>query len=90
MSIRVNIPHLLQYLTDNRKMAEVSGSTVGECLKHLVKQFPPVEEALFDEHGKLNSYLDIYVNEESAYPEELAKPVRSGDELDIIFMIDGG
>lgn len=90
MSIKVNIPHLLQHLTDGRRIVEVNGSTVGECLKHLVEQFPLIQEALFDEHGKLNSYLDIYVNEESTYPEDLAKPVRFGDELDIIFMIDGG
>jgi len=90
VSIKVNIPHFLQYLTDGRKVVEVNGSTVGECLKHLVEQFPLIEKALFDEHGKLISYLDIYVNEESAYPEDLVKPVRPGDELDIIFMIDGG
>ena len=90
MSIKVNIPYLLQYLTNGGKVAEVNGSTVGECLKHLAEQFPLIEKALFDEHGKLISYLDIYVNGESAYPEELGKPVKPGDELDILFMIDGG
>ncbi|MBI2979332.1 MAG: MoaD/ThiS family protein [Chloroflexi bacterium] len=32
----------------------------------------------------------IYVNEESAFPEELARPVKDGDELHIVTMIAGG
>lgn len=34
--------------------------------------------------------INIYVNGESAYPEELAKPVKDGDELTIDLIIEGG
>ena len=71
-------------------MAEVNGNTVGECLKHLVKQFPGIEKELFDKNGKLDSSYDIYVNGESTYPERLAKSVKDGDELSIILIIGGG
>jgi hypothetical protein len=30
------------------------------------------------------------VNMESTYPEELAKPVRDGDEIHITLMLSGG
>jgi len=90
MGIKVNIPYFLQHLTNGVELAEVNGSTVGECLKHLVEQFPLIEERLFDEQGKLLIYFNIYVNGESAYPEELAKPVKDGDELHIAFLIGGG
>jgi len=90
MSIKVNIPLFLQPVTGGVKVAEVSGSTVGECLKHLVEQFPLIEKELFDVNGKLPGYYDIYVNGESTYPEELAKPVKDGDELHMLVMIDGG
>ena len=71
-------------------MAEVNGDTVGKCLKHLTEQFPPLENQLFSEQGKLLYYIDIYVNGLSSYPEELDKPVKDGDELSIRFIIGGG
>jgi molybdopterin converting factor small subunit len=91
MSTKVNIPHFLQYLiTDDVKIADVNGTTVGECLRHLVEQFPIIEKELFDKDGKLHFYIDIYVNGKSAYPEKLSKPVEDGDELHIIIIIEGG
>ena len=90
MSIKVNIHQSFYHFTNNQGIAEVNGSTVGQCLDHLVKQFPDIDKGLFDKHGKLLNYVDIYVNGESAYPEELAKPVKAGDELSIIFIIAGG
>jgi len=90
MGIKVNInPTLYQY-TNNQGIAEVKGDTVGQCLDHLVKQFPGIEKALFDKKGKLLNYIDIYINGESSYPEELSKPVKEGDELHIVIIIAGG
>ena len=76
--------------TGDKQVAMVEGSTVGQCLDHLVKQFPGIEEALFDKDGKLKYWLNIYVNRESCYPEELVKPVKNGDEIHIIPVIVGG
>jgi molybdopterin converting factor small subunit len=44
---------------------------------------------LFDKSGNLLNYVDIYVNGESSYPEELAKPVKDGDEIHITLIIAG-
>jgi len=91
MSIKVNIPWFLRQLINEVEVAEVDGSTVGECLEHLVEQFPIIKQKLFnDKTGKLFDYIDIYVNRESSYPEESAKPVKDGDEIHIILIIDGG
>lgn len=90
MSIKVNINPLLYHYTNNRGIAEVKGDTVGQCLDHLAKQFPGIEAALFDKNGKLLNFVDIYINGESTYPEELAKPVKDGDELHIVITVAGG
>ena len=90
MSIEINIPSYLQPFTNNMEVVEVNGSTVGECLNHLVKQFPSIEKMLFTKNGKLLSYVSIYVNEEDAYPEELAKPIKDGDKFYILYIIGGG
>ena len=90
MSITVNIHQALRHLINNQATAEVNGTTVGECLAALVKQFPGIKTKLFNKKGKLLNYVDIYVNLESSYPEELAKPVMDGDKLSITLMIAGG
>jgi len=90
VGIKLNIHQTLHHLTNSQATAEVNGNTVGECLNDLVKQFPGIETKLFDKKGKLLNYVDIYVNLESSYPEELAKPVKDGDELSITLIISGG
>jgi molybdopterin synthase sulfur carrier subunit len=90
MSIKVNIHPSFQRYTNGLSEAKVEGSTVGECLDQLVKQFPDIKEELFDINGELLAYVDIYVNHKSAYPEELNKVIKDGDELDIVHLIFGG
>lgn len=90
MSIKVDIPYFFQYLADGVEVAEVNGSTVGECLEDLIKQFPNIKQLLFTKSGKLDMFRDIYVNGESIYPEGLAKPVKDGDELYIAILVAGG
>ena len=90
MSIKINIPSYMQSLTNNTEVVEINGSTVGECLKHLVKQFPGMKKQLFSKSGNLFENIIISVNGESTYPEQLAKPVKDGDELNIVFIIGGG
>ena len=90
MSIKVNLHQNLHHLTNGQDVAEVNGNTIGQYLEHLIKQFLAIERGLFDKQGKLLNYVDIYVNGESTYPEELAKPVKDGEELSIILIIAGG
>ena len=90
MSIKINIPSYMQSFTNNMEVVEVSGNTVGECLSHLAKQFPGIKKQLFSKHGELFEYIIISVNGESTYPEQLAKPVKDGDELNIVLIIGGG
>ncbi|TET72918.1 MAG: ThiS family protein [Candidatus Aminicenantes bacterium] len=90
MSVKVKIHQTLRHLTNGQGTVEVSGNTVGECLYDLVKQFPGIKPKIFDNKGKLLNYVDIYVNLESSYPEELAMSVKDGDRLHITIIIGGG
>lgn len=91
MSIKIYIhPHLFGF-TNNEESAEVRGRTVGECLKQLAYQFPGLDKGLFDKrNGGVLPIFDIWVNNESAYPEGLAKPVQDGDEIYITMVLSGG
>lgn len=90
MSVKVHIHPSLRHLTDDREVVEVNGSNVGECFDTLVAEYPNLDEWLYEEKGKLSKYIDIFVNDESAYPEELRKPVKDGDEIYILMQIAGG
>ena len=90
MSVKIKVPSYMKSFTNNMEVVEVNGNTVGECLNHLVKQLPGMKKQLFSKDDNLFENIIISVNGESAYPEQLAKPVKDGDKLDIIFLIGGG
>ena len=90
MSVKINIPIFLQKLTNNVKVVNVSGSTIGECIDQLIKRFPGVEKELFDKDGNLHYHLTVWINRESTHPDMLAKSINDGDELDIIRLHMGG
>ena len=46
MSIKIHIPSYFQSYTNKMEVVEVNGSTVGECLNHVAKQFPGFERAM--------------------------------------------
>lgn len=91
MSIKVDIFHpRLKQLMGSTDSVRLNGNTVGECLNHLVKQFPGTEKWLFNEQGQLLKHVYVYVNAESAYKAELDAPVKEGDKLLIAALITGG
>jgi molybdopterin converting factor small subunit len=80
----------VQKFIQDRDRVEVNGSTVGECLDDLIRQFPGIEKWIFDEHRQLLRHVFVYVNAESARKADLAKPVKDKDELIIALLITGG
>ncbi|MBW2606349.1 MAG: ThiS family protein [Deltaproteobacteria bacterium] len=90
MSIKINIHKTHRQFTNGLDIVEVDGNTVGACLDNLVRQFPDMGKVLFNKKGKLVNVIEIYVNLKSAYPDELAKQVRDGDNIHITLMIAGG
>ena len=90
MGIRVHVHKTHRQFTDGQEIVEVEGRTVGDCLAGLVREFPPLKDNLFDKKGRLLNVIEVYVNMESAYPEELAKKVKDGDEIHITMMLAGG
>jgi len=90
LGIRVHIHKTHRQFTDGLEVVEVEGRNVGECLKQVVQKYPALREGLFDKKGGLLNVVEVYVNMESAYPEELAKKVSDGDQIHITMMLAGG
>ena len=90
MSARINLHKTHRQYTGGKEIVDVNGNTVGECLRDLVSQYPEIEKQIFDNKGNLLSVLEIYLNGASAYPDELKKVVKDGDEIHLLTMLAGG
>lgn len=90
MSIKIHIHVTHRRHTNGEKTIEVEGNTVEKALNNFVTQYPGMKKELFDKNGKLLHYIEIYLNKVSAYPGELEKPLKDGDEIHIITFLAGG
>ena len=90
MPVKIHIHATHRQFTNGLEVVAVEGNTVGECLNQLIKQFSGMEKALFAKKDKLLNIVEVYINHVSAYPNELAKPVKDGDEIHLIIMLAGG
>ena len=63
---------------------------MGECLDDLVRRYPGADKLLFDARGALLKPVYVFVNAESMYKADLAKPVSEKDELIVAVLATGG
>jgi molybdopterin synthase sulfur carrier subunit len=90
MSAKIHVHLTLRRFTNGEQEVEVEGKTVGECVESLIRKYPDIESSLLDKTGNLLKVVEVYVNGESAYPEELAKPIKDGDNIHLVLMLAGG
>jgi len=88
---KILIPTPLRQYADKRDSVELAGSTVGEVLGALTAQFPDLKKQIFNDEGKLRSFVNVYLNDEDIrYLRRDATPVANGDTLSIVPSIAGG
>ncbi len=91
MSVRVKIFHeeLRRAMGDPGEI-RVEGSTVGECLKDLVRRYPGAEPFMFDSQGRLHKRFYVFVNQESMFKADFDRPVTDKDELILVVLATAG
>ena len=88
---KILIPTPLRPYTDKQDAVDASGATVGELLADLTKKHAGLKAHLYNEQGKLRSFVNIYVNDEDIrYLEKEATPVKADDTISIIPSVAGG
>ncbi|GIV16083.1 MAG: molybdenum cofactor biosynthesis protein MoeB [Armatimonadota bacterium] len=91
MAVTVLIPGALQMYTGNQGEVQVQASTVGEALQALTEAYPDLRKHLYNEQGRLRSFVNVYLGEEDTrYLQGLETPVKDGDTLMIVPSIAGG
>jgi adenylyltransferase/sulfurtransferase len=88
---KVMIPTPLRQYAGKQDSVELSGSTVGEVLKGLTTQHADLRKHLYNDEGKLRSYVNVYLNDEDIrYLDKEASAVKDGDTISIVPSIAGG
>jgi molybdopterin/thiamine biosynthesis adenylyltransferase/rhodanese-related sulfurtransferase/molybdopterin converting factor small subunit len=91
MATRILIPTPLRPYTDKKDAVEAEGKTVGELLADLTKRHSGLKPHLYNEQGKLRSFVNVYVNDEDIrYLQKEQTPVSPGDTISIIPSVAGG
>jgi adenylyltransferase/sulfurtransferase len=87
----VHLPTPLRPHAGGAASVQVRARTVEEALDGLIEGHPALKKHLFDEQGKLRSFVNIYKNDEDVrYLEKGRTPVADSDALSIIPSIAGG
>src|SRR5207253_7358144 len=91
MATKILIPTPLRPYTDKKDAVDAEGATVGELLADLTAKHPGLKAHLYNEQGKLRSFVNVYVNDEDIrYLQKEQTPVKAGDTISIIPSVAGG
>src|SRR5215813_4733005 len=88
---KILIPTPLRQYAGKQDSVELSGGTVGEVLGALTSQHTELRRHLYNDEGKLRSFVNVYLNDEDIrYMQKEATPVKDGDVVSIVPSIAGG
>jgi adenylyltransferase/sulfurtransferase len=88
---KILIPTPLRPYTDKQDAVDASGATVGELLADLTRRHAGLKPHLYNEQGKLRSFVNVYVNDEDIrYLQKEQTPVMADDTVSIIPSVAGG
>jgi len=88
---KILIPTPLRQFTGKQDFVSASGATVGEVLNNLTSQFPDLRKQIFNDEGKLRSFVNVYLNDEDIrYLSKSETPTKDGDTVSLVPSIAGG
>lgn len=88
---KVKLPPVLRKLSGGAKEAMVEGSTIGDVLDALDRQYPTIKNQLLTEDGQIARFVNIYLNDEDVrFMQGLVTPVAEKDTVVILPAMSGG
>jgi len=88
---KVLIPTPLRQYAGKQDAVQLAGATVGEVLHSLTSQYADLRRHLYNDEGKLRSFVNVYVNDEDIrYLSKEATPLKDADTVSIVPSIAGG
>ncbi len=89
--VTVRLPAVLAEMVEGQRRFEVTGDTIGEALRDLVRQRPGLALHFFDDRGAVRRHILCFHNEEYVRGRHsLDLPVLPGDVITILNSVAGG
>ncbi len=86
--MQVLVPTLLRSYTSGRASVEAAGTTLGEVMADLDRQYPGIRFRIVDEQDRIRRHILIFVNQSRL--EDLERGVNANDQIRIVPAISGG
>jgi len=91
VAVSVRLPTILRTYAGGQAKVEADGTTVGQVVEDLVRQFPGMNGHLRSPKGELHRFVNVYVNDEDVrYSGGLDSAIGEGDEVSILPAVAGG
>ena len=91
MTVTVSIPTILRSHTGGEKRVSASGDTLAAVIADLESRHSGIADRLLDGSGKLNRFVNVYVNDEDVrFSGGLETSVAEGDSVTILPAVAGG
>src|SRR3954467_5535899 len=88
---KILIPTPLRPYTDKQDAVDATGTTVAELLADLTQKHSGLKAHLYNDQGKLRSFVNVYVNDAAIrYLQKEQTPVAADDTVSIIPSVAGG
>ena len=85
--MKVLIPTPLRSYTRAREV-EASGTTMGEVLADLDRQFPGIRFRVIDEQDRMRAHMRFFINGEQVF--DLQRKLQPTDDIQIVQALSGG
>jgi len=85
---RVRIPTPLRSYTGGATAVDATGSTVGEILTDIDRQFPGIRFRMVDEQDRVRQHMVVWLRGERC--RDLGAAVEPGDEVVLMQALSGG
>jgi molybdopterin converting factor small subunit len=91
MPIKILIPTPLRAYTNKLDTVEVQAATVGDAISALTTQFSDLRKHLYNDEGRLRSFVNVYLNDEDIrFLKKDQTELSDGDTISIVPSIAGG
>jgi molybdopterin synthase sulfur carrier subunit len=91
MKLEVSVPLLISDCTQGRTRFPLEAGSLEEALAVLVETYPLLRVHLYDEQGSVREHVLLYYNDDNiAWLDDLAIPIRAGDKLRVLQAVSGG
>ncbi len=91
MSISIRIPTPLRAYVGGAREVSAEAGKAGDVLAKLASQYPDIKKHLYNEEGKLRSFVNVYLGDEDIrYLQGLDTAIPDGGSISIVPSVAGG